>query len=69
MLNYTCPTCGKTIQVSRREDAPSRPFCSDRCQRVDLAKWFNEEYVISDPISQPTQPSTPDQPGNGAAEA
>jgi len=22
------------------------PFCSERCQKVDLGHWFNDEYVI-----------------------
>ncbi|GJM24205.1 MAG: DNA gyrase inhibitor YacG [Phycisphaerae bacterium] len=50
MIRYTCPTCQKTIGVTTREEAPSRPFCSRRCQLIDLGKWLNAEYVISDPI-------------------
>ncbi|WP_169543180.1 DNA gyrase inhibitor YacG [Sneathiella aquimaris] len=35
-----CPQCGKeTVQKYR-------PFCSIRCQQLDLGKWFNESYVI-----------------------
>jgi len=50
MLQFTCPQCARVVTVARREDLPSRPFCSGRCQRVDLGKWFNGEYVISDPL-------------------
>jgi len=27
-----------------------RPFCSDRCQQIDLGAWANEEYNIPAPI-------------------
>ena len=37
--------------MPRREDAPNRPFCCDRCQWRDLGRWFNEEYRVSEPIS------------------
>jgi len=26
------------------------PFCSERCQMIDLWGWFSEEYVISEPV-------------------
>lgn len=50
MIRYTCPTCDKTFTVAKREEAPCRPFCCQRCQMIDLGKWLNAEYVISDPI-------------------
>ena len=50
MFQYVCPTCGKEVSVAQREDLPSRPFCCERCKLVDLHKWFNEEYRISESI-------------------
>ena len=50
MITYTCPTCGAQTRVARREDLPTRPFCCGRCKLIDLYKWFNEEYRISDPL-------------------
>jgi len=38
-----CRTCNEAVG----SDAPTFPFCSERCQRADLGKWFNEEYRIS----------------------
>ena len=35
-----CPVCG------RQENAKSRPFCSERCKNVDLARWFKGAYAI-----------------------
>ncbi len=56
---YQCPTCKKNWSVARREDAPCRPFCSQRCQMIDLKHWFDEDYVISDPLVP--DPEDPDQ--------
>ncbi|MEH6476952.1 MAG: DNA gyrase inhibitor YacG [Sneathiella sp.] len=36
-----CPQCGKN-----KSDETFRPFCSKRCQQLDLGKWLNESYVI-----------------------
>jgi endogenous inhibitor of DNA gyrase (YacG/DUF329 family) len=45
-----CPTCKKKVQW---QDNPFRPFCSERCQLVDLGKWVSEEYrVPGKPLSQ-----------------
>ncbi|MBI3837049.1 MAG: DNA gyrase inhibitor YacG [Planctomycetia bacterium] len=42
-----CPTCKRQFdpQASR-----AMPFCSDRCRRIDLNRWLNEE--ISIPVSE-----------------
>lgn len=39
-----CPVCGKTVVWS--EKSPYRPFCSKRCQLIDLGEWANEEKRI-----------------------
>jgi len=43
----TCPTCGKENDFF---DPPTGPFCCARCKLVDLGKWFNEDYRISEPL-------------------
>jgi len=25
------------------------PFCSPRCRNIDLGRWLNEEYTLTDP--------------------
>lgn len=37
---HKCPQCGKATEKKYR------PFCSQRCQQLDLGKWFNESYAI-----------------------
>jgi len=50
MYVLQCPTCDTRLKFESQQDAPHRPFCSKRCQLVDLHKWFEGEYCISDPI-------------------
>ena len=35
--------------MPRKEDAPFRPFCSQRCKLVDLGRWLDGTYQISEP--------------------
>jgi len=39
----TCPTCGKKAQ---QEDNKAYPFCTQRCQLIDLGRWLGEEYRL-----------------------
>jgi uncharacterized protein len=43
-----CPLCRREVMW---EDNPWRPFCSERCQIIDLGNWASEGYRISDPVS------------------
>jgi endogenous inhibitor of DNA gyrase (YacG/DUF329 family) len=38
-----CPTCRTEVQW---ENNPHRPFCSERCQLIDLGAWTEERYRI-----------------------
>ncbi|AAP95991.1 DNA gyrase inhibitor [[Haemophilus] ducreyi] len=40
-----CPTCAK--QVIWDPVSKYRPFCSERCQLIDLGEWANEEKRIA----------------------
>ena len=44
-----CPICGKPVEVKYR------PFCSQRCQQIDLGKWLGENYRIA----ADTHPNSP----------
>jgi len=48
----TCSTCGQTFMV---DQSPVPPFCSVRCQQIDLGRWFNEE------IGLPVEPELDDE--------
>ncbi|HYE74595.1 MAG TPA: DNA gyrase inhibitor YacG [Blastocatellia bacterium] len=40
-----CPLCRREFN---REESEWRPFCSERCQIIDLGNWASESYRISD---------------------
>lgn len=44
VFEVPCPICKKTVVWS--EQSPFRPFCSKRCQLIDLGEWANEEKAI-----------------------
>ncbi len=43
-FTVNCPQC-KT-PVPWNEQSPFRPFCSKRCQLIDLGEWAEEEKAI-----------------------
>ena len=49
MKKVDCPQCGKSCKYD--PDNPYRPFCSKRCQLLDLGEWADEKYTI--PSAQP----------------
>jgi len=57
-----CASCGKQIDLST--DAEFRPFCSKRCQMVDLGKWFKEEYSIQASTNEEIIEETTDENNN-----
>ncbi|MFS2223017.1 DNA gyrase inhibitor YacG [Pantoea sp. B65] len=44
VLVVKCPTCGKDVIWD--ELSQWRPFCSKRCQLIDLGEWAAEEKRI-----------------------
>lgn len=44
LLTIECPTCSKTVVWG--EISLYRPFCSKRCQLIDLGEWASEEKRI-----------------------
>ena len=53
-----CPTC-RGAALSRTAEGPNKafPFCSSRCQMIDLGRWLDEDYRIPEGAG--------DQPGGG----
>ncbi len=38
-------------EVVRPQSAGSLPFCSDRCRKIDLFRWFDGRYAIVNELS------------------
>lgn len=50
-LVVNCPTCQKVIEWDTKNQY--RPFCSKRCQLIDLGEWANETHrIASDEINE-----------------
>ncbi len=43
-LSIKCPSCNKIHDYYLSK--PWSPFCSERCQLIDLGAWANEEHRI-----------------------
>lgn len=39
-----CPICRAEVAW---ENNPHRPFCSERCQLIDLGAWVDERYRVA----------------------
>jgi uncharacterized protein len=57
MSSARCPTCGNSFDP---QASTAMPFCSDRCRRIDLKRWLNEE--ISFPLSELSEDGPPSPP-------
>lgn len=44
IIEVPCPTCKKPVAWT--EQSQYRPFCSKRCQIIDLGGWAAEENAI-----------------------
>ena len=44
MSQYPCPQCQKSLNWNPVN--AHRPFCSERCQKIDLGAWASGEYNI-----------------------
>ena len=45
-----CPVCGHAAE--QKGEASAYPFCSNRCQLLDLSRWLNEDYRIPVPVTE-----------------
>ena len=61
MIRVRCPICSRALEITRIDDLPSFPFCSDRCRLIDLGRWIDSDYVIPGSVVAPDQPPTDDE--------
>lgn len=43
-MKVNCPICSKSVPWSA--ESQYRPFCSKKCQLIDLGEWASEERKI-----------------------
>lgn len=51
-----CPLCRRETNW---EDNPWKPFCSERCQTIDLGNWATESYKV--PLAETSEGLFPDE--------
>ena len=49
-MKVKCQTCQQDVEWSPSSEY--RPFCSKKCQLIDLGEWAGEEKVISSPAQE-----------------
>lgn len=55
-MTKNCPVCGKKAEMK------FKPFCSERCQKLDLNRWLSEVYrVPGEELSDPPIPANDDE--------
>ena len=54
-LLVDCPACARKTEYSPTNRW--RPFCSERCKRIDLGAWASEQYRIAGVPLDPTDPA------------
>lgn len=62
-VSVNCPNCKKAVKWNEKSEF--RPFCSDRCQKIDLGAWADESYSIPTEIKEDwNDNSLPDDNGS-----
>ena len=47
----TCPICGKDLAANAALESAWFPFCSKRCRQIDLYRWAEGKYSITEPLT------------------
>lgn len=64
-MKIKCPRCGQDTVFN--SENPYRPFCSERCQLIDLGAWADESYRM--PLQEEEKHSVNENPEeDGSAE-
>ncbi len=54
MPSRKCPICEQLFDAA---SSPALPFCSRRCQQIDLGRWLGENYSV--PVERPFDEEEP----------
>jgi endogenous inhibitor of DNA gyrase (YacG/DUF329 family) len=50
MTDARCAICDKPIPETTIQQDRCAIFCSERCRRIDLARWLDGRYRVTQPI-------------------
>ncbi|MBN1437323.1 MAG: DNA gyrase inhibitor YacG [Sedimentisphaerales bacterium] len=57
MAQFRCPICRKVFSDVAGSDVSFLPFCSERCQLIDLGNWCDGRYSI--PVEEDSDSTIP----------
>lgn len=63
MSKRACPICERP--VSGRDQQGTFPFCSSRCQLVDLGRWLDGDYRIAGEEADVAETGAPSESSEG----
>ncbi|MCA9061048.1 MAG: DNA gyrase inhibitor YacG [Planctomycetaceae bacterium] len=46
-----CPICRNSLPEQPEAAQRHFPFCSDRCRKVDLFRWWDGKYAVVEQLS------------------
>ena len=55
-MKVRCPNCKNLVEY---KDNPFRPFCSERCQLIDLGAWASGDHAIAADHSPESEEDVP----------
>jgi endogenous inhibitor of DNA gyrase (YacG/DUF329 family) len=58
MNKVRCPICDAAMPGNWQE-YPDFPFCSKRCRIIDLGRWLDEKYTVTEPPADEERPLPP----------
>jgi uncharacterized protein len=61
-MSRHCPICRKPVEEPQPGENSAYPFCSRRCQLIDLGRWLGEKYQIPAEDQTPEKPEPDPQP-------
>jgi endogenous inhibitor of DNA gyrase (YacG/DUF329 family) len=53
MIKVRCPICDREMESAGPARWPRFPFCSARCQTIDLGRWLGGSYRL--PVEDPEE--------------
>lgn len=56
-----CPICKRALPDAAVARGIPVPFCSQRCQQVDLMRWMEGRYAIVEPLSESEEATWSDE--------
>jgi len=48
---HQCPVCDREFEPVSKQSSSQFPFCSERCRSIDLLRWSDGRYRITEDVA------------------